>query len=124
LTGLINRKLLNLALRMSNNSNLKADSEELKLKVLAGLLKNFEIEISGTYGYENAQVTTGGLSLDDIDHDTMEAKFCSGLYVVGETLDVDGICGGYNLQWAWTTGAVAGGSAALGTFDKKRILGE
>ena len=61
-----------------------------------------------TNPFENAQVCCGGVDVRDINPYTMESKKKKGLYLTGELLDVDGICGGYNLQWAWSTGAVAG----------------
>ena len=54
----------------------------------------------------------GGINVRDVDADTMESRLVPGLYFAGEILDVDGICGGYNLQWAWSSGYVAGISAA------------
>lgn len=63
-------------------------------------------------GFERAQVTCGGVSLEQIDSDTLESRICPGLYFTGEILDVDGICGGYNLQWAWSSGWLAGQAAA------------
>lgn len=63
-------------------------------------------------GFDRAQVTCGGISLEQVSPDTLESLLCPGLYFSGELLDVDGICGGYNLQWAWSSGWVAGQSAA------------
>jgi len=62
--------------------------------------------------FDKAQVTCGGISLEEIDSRTMESKICPGLYIAGEAADVDGICGGYNLQWAWSSGYLAGLHAA------------
>ena len=59
-------------------------------------------------GIISAQVCRGGVRLDEVDTETMESKLCHGLYFCGEVLDVDGCCGGYNLQWAWSSGCVAG----------------
>ena len=67
--------------------------------------------ISDTNGFEHAQVCAGGVRLTEINASTMESLRCGGLYLAGEILDADGICGGYNLQWAWTTGYLAGLSA-------------
>lgn len=85
---------------------------EKPLKKLAQFIKKFPVEIQDTAGFEKAQVTSGGISLDEIDAATMEVKKCPGLYLAGELLDVDGICGGYNLQWAWSTGYLAGRAAS------------
>jgi len=81
---------------------------------LADHIKDFPVEILGVSGFEKAQATAGGISLEEIDSRTMEAKKAPGMYLTGELLDVDGICGGYNLQWAWTTGYLAGRAAAGG----------
>ena len=70
------------------------------------------MKIKKTKGFETAQVCTGGVSLSEVNPRTLECKRIPGLYLAGELLDTDGICGGYNLQWAWTTGACAGKEAA------------
>jgi predicted Rossmann fold flavoprotein len=75
-------------------------------------LKDFVLPVTGVMGYNHAQVTGGGLALDEIDPATMESKLCKRLFVTGELLDVYGDCGGYNLHWAWTTGILAGRAAA------------
>lgn len=58
--------------------------------------------------FSAAQVCTGGIHTEEIHTDTLESRIVPGIYFVGELLDVDGICGGYNLQWAWSSGHVAG----------------
>ncbi len=75
-------------------------------------IKDWRFDISGTKGWDAAQVTAGGIKLDDFNSHTLESLLCDFLYACGEILDVDGDCGGYNLQWAWSSGAVAGKSAA------------
>ena len=70
------------------------------------------MKIVETTGFKNAQVTAGGVLLEDIDLQTLESRKVKGVYFAGEILDVDGICGGYNLQWAWTSGYLAGKGAA------------
>lgn len=70
---------------------------------LVRLLKAYEVGIQGTFGIERAQVTAGGVVAGEIDPETMQSKICNGLYILGELLDVDGICGGYNLHFAWST---------------------
>ena len=77
-------------------------------------MKGWKIEIEGTNPYENAQVCAGGVSMNEITLQ-MESKIVPGLYFAGELLDVDGRCGGYNLQWAWTSGYLAGKNAATPT---------
>ncbi|WP_185962906.1 NAD(P)/FAD-dependent oxidoreductase, partial [Klebsiella pneumoniae] len=73
-------------------------------------IKGFMVQINGTNTFEFAQVTAGGVSTLDVDPLTMESKKKKNLYLIGELLDMDGTCGGYNLQWAWCTGYVAGTS--------------
>jgi predicted Rossmann fold flavoprotein len=68
--------------------------------------------VRGSRGYQYAEVTAGGVSLDDVDPATLESRTCTGLYLVGEILDVDGRLGGFNFQWAWSSGFVAGTAAA------------
>ena len=84
-----------------------------QFRILAGKCKKIILTIQDTNGFENAQVCAGGVRTDEVDPRTMESELVKGLYLVGELLDVDGICGGYNLQWAWATGCIAGKSAAV-----------
>ena len=79
---------------------------------LAHALKNWAIPLKGTRGFEHAQTTGGGIRLSDFDPANMESRRVPGLFVAGELLDVYGDCGGYNLQWAWSTGILAGKGAA------------
>ena len=79
---------------------------------LATIIKHFKVPVSATRSFEQAQVTAGGVAVDEVCADTMESKLVDGLYFAGEMLDVDGICGGFNLQWAWSSGAIAGRHAA------------
>lgn len=72
----------------------------------------FEVEISGSNDFERAQVCCGGVDTREVNPKTMESRRVPGLYFAGELLDVDGACGGYNLQWAWTSGFLAGLHAA------------
>ncbi len=80
-------------------------------KAAAASVKKFRIPVTGPSKISEAQVCTGGLDLDEISND-MECRKIPGLFFCGETLDADGMCGGFNLQWAWTTGALAGRKAA------------
>ncbi len=86
---------------------------EKEIDLLCNALKKFTVKVTGTMSWNNAQVTAGGIRICDVDDNTLESKLCKGLYFAGEILDIDGDCGGYNLQWAWTSGYVAGMSAAL-----------
>jgi predicted Rossmann fold flavoprotein len=81
---------------------------------LARALVEWPLPIGGTRGYNYAEVTAGGIALDEIDPATMESRVCRGLYLVGEILDVDGRIGGFNFQWAWSTGFVAARALANG----------
>lgn len=69
---------------------------------------NYELEVTGSTGMSQAQVCSGGIDTEEVDPHTMESRLHKGLYFAGELLDIDGACGGYNLQWAWSSGAVAG----------------
>jgi predicted Rossmann fold flavoprotein len=79
---------------------------------IARALTEFVLPVTGTRGYAFAEATAGGVALPEIDPATMESRKCPGLYLVGEILDVDGRIGGFNFQWAWSTGFVAGRSLA------------
>jgi predicted Rossmann fold flavoprotein len=81
---------------------------------LARLLKSWAIEIAGTMPWPEAQVTAGGVDLRDVDPETLESRLVPGLFFCGEVLDVDGDCGGFNLQWAWSSGWLAGFAAVVG----------
>ena len=89
---------------------LSAVSAETLTK-LARLIQYFPLPVTGVSGFESAQVTAGGIACD-LFSDTLESTLCAGLYAAGEVLDVDGDCGGYNLQWAWASGYTAGKNAA------------
>jgi len=81
-------------------------------KRLVRMIKTLPLSIVRTRPIAEATVTRGGVSINEIDCKTMESKLCPGLFFAGEVLDVDGPCGGYNLQACWSTGALAGSSAA------------
>ncbi|MBQ3000560.1 MAG: aminoacetone oxidase family FAD-binding enzyme [Oscillospiraceae bacterium] len=84
---------------------------EQELRNVAHYAKCFTAELTGTLGMDGAQVTAGGVYTKDFDPETMESRRIPGLYACGEVLDIDGPCGGYNLQWAWSSGFLAGESA-------------
>jgi predicted Rossmann fold flavoprotein len=77
------------------------------------------LHVRGSRGYQYAEVTAGGVSLDEVDSSTLESRRCAGLYLAGEILDVDGRLGGFNFQWAWSSGFVAG-TAAAARLDQGR----
>ncbi len=79
---------------------------------LAAVLKDYRVKITGTKGFDHAQATAGGVCVREIDAARMESKKVLGLYFAGELVDVDAKCGGYHLQWAWSSGFAAGSAAA------------
>ena len=81
-----------------------------KIEELANLIKDFKVKISKVGDYNQAQVSTGGVSLSEINPCTLEVLKVPNLYLCGEVLDVDGICGGYNLAFAFISGYVVGDS--------------
>lgn len=79
-----------------------------ELSRAAAACRGFELRVKGTEGFESAQVTHGGIKTSGFDPETLESWFMPGLFVCGELLDIDADCGGYNLQWAWSSGRLAG----------------
>ncbi|MFU0828037.1 MAG: Aminoacetone oxidase family FAD-binding enzyme [Lachnoclostridium sp.] len=110
LIGLINNKLAYVAIKEAGLEPLSTCSAIGKnnIKDLALQLKEWKVNIIQTNPFDQAQVTAGGVDTAQINPNTMESKLVKGLYFAGEIIDVDGTCGGYNLQWAWSSGAVAG----------------
>ena len=82
--------------------------EDEELERVADACRNFRLALLGTEGFDCAQVTAGGIKTGGFDPETLESWFMPRLFVCGELLDVDGDCGGYNLQWAWASGRLAG----------------
>ena len=113
-TGLLHQKLCQLLLRMANVRPELPVTElsEKQLRSLASLSVRFKAECVEMNGFQQAQVVAGGVDTTEVDSDTMASRLVPGLYFAGEVLDIDGICGGYNLQWAWASGFVAGRHAA------------
>lgn len=113
--GLINKRLIPVVLQEAGISDLRkkaSDLSEKEKKSLLDLLTDWRFVIKGTKGWQSSQVTAGGVRTADICADTMESKLVAGLYLAGEIVDIDGRCGGYNLQWAWSSGYIAGQNAA------------
>lgn len=110
LVGLFNNKLGFVMLKEAGIDPTLNCETIIKNKVtdLVNQIKEWKIPITDTNSFEQAQVSAGGVDTAEITPSTMESKLVKGLYLTGELVDVDGTCGGYNLQWAWTTGAVAG----------------
>ena len=110
LSGILHTKLIPEIIRISGiRFSAKLNTlHERDINNLCNAVKCCMIHISDTNGFDNAQVCAGGVSLQEIDIKSMESLLTEGLYFAGELLDVDGICGGYNLQWAWASGYLAG----------------
>lgn len=85
---------------------------------LAKLLKHWEVEVKYTKGYDFSQVTAGGVNTDEFCPETLASRLCDGLYACGEIFDIFAECGGFNLQWAWASGRLAGLSASEENDDK------
>ena len=85
-----------------------AQLEEHEIQTVCDAVKGFEIVLTEPMGMDAAQVTAGGILTGEFDATTMESRIVSDLYACGEVLDIDGDCGGYNLQWAWSSGHLAG----------------
>lgn len=114
-TGLLHQKLGQLLLRMASvRPELPvAELSEKQLRSLASLSVRFKAECVEMNGFLQAQVVAGGVDTTEVDPGTMASRLVPSLYFAGEVLDIDGICGGYNLQWAWASGFVAGRHAAV-----------
>ncbi|MDD6213205.1 MAG: NAD(P)/FAD-dependent oxidoreductase [Clostridiales bacterium] len=122
LHGLFSNKLaLGILFRLNLDPNLplgKLTTSDLNR--LEQEIHHFSMKVTAVNGFDQAQVTAGGVSTRELNPDTMESRLCPGLYFAGEIIDVDGICGGYNLQWAWSSGWLAGSSAAAGMTQKTK----
>lgn len=116
LTGWFNRKLGNLLMERAgirfDGAGAVSALTDKDLAKLSRMIHAFPTEITGTNSFEQAQVCCGGIDVCEISPETMESRKRPGLYFAGEIVDVDGICGGYNLHWAWASGFVAGSAAA------------
>jgi predicted flavoprotein YhiN len=77
---------------------------------LVGVLKGLRLPVAGTLGFAKAEVTSGGVALDEVDPETLESRRQPGLHFAGEVLDLDGLIGGYNFQAAWSMGWLVGGT--------------
>ena len=110
LTGILHNRLGRVLSQSAGISQSRKVCEladfELEQAVLA--VKKFEISLMEPMGMDSAQVTAGGILTKEFDNKTMESRLVPGLYACGEVLDIDGDCGGYNLQWAWSSGRLAG----------------
>ena len=112
-TGILHKKLTSALLKLAGIrlATPMREIPEEKIHNFYLLCRNFRLHITESNPYENAQVSAGGVAVTEVK-ETMESKYCAGVYFAGEILDVDGRCGGYNLQWAWSSGYLAGYYAA------------
>lgn len=115
LIGVLNKKLALVLLKLAGiSAELPvAEVKAAKWDELLKQLKQFSATVTATNSFEQAQVCCGGVDTREVRPETLESRIVPGLYLVGELLDVDGICGGYNLQWAWSTGTIAGRCAGM-----------
>ena len=122
LIGLFNRKLSEVLLSEAGiRSELYAgEVARATLHRLVKCVKNFRVDITGSNGMEAAQVCAGGVDTEEIEATTLASKLADGIYFAGEVIDIDGTCGGYNLQWAWSSGFVAGMHAAEEGMSEQR----
>ena len=113
-TGVFPKKLCELWIRLSRlpKEMRVSDLSGEQLEKLVLLIQHLRTHITETNAFEQAQICCGGVDTTEINPDTLESNYVPGIYFAGELLDVDGICGGYNLQWAWSSGFVAGKEAA------------
>ena len=113
LLGLLNNKLVDILLKINNitkDTKYSELNDNQKNSLINSLIK-FKVEIESTKSFNEAQVSSGGIALDEVNLKTMESKKVNNLYITGELLDITGECGGYNLGIAWRTGLLAGKSA-------------
>lgn len=110
LNGILNAKLSNAILEEVNikGSSSLGSLNDSHINNIVAVIKDYVVRVKKARDFEFAQVTAGGINTDEINSHTMESKKQPGLYFAGEIIDVDVICGGYNLQFAWATGAIAG----------------
>ena len=113
LTGILHNRLGRVLVQSAGVKGRRAvsDLNEEDLKAVCRAAKDFRVGLTEPMGMDSAQVTAGGIVTAEFDPVTMESRLVPGLYACGEVLDVDGDCGGYNLQWAWSSGRLAGLSA-------------
>ncbi|PHV71675.1 aminoacetone oxidase family FAD-binding enzyme [Sporanaerobium hydrogeniformans] len=113
--GFLHKRLVLALMKYAEITSIHRSCEGLEYEEIMRLvegMKAFCFKIQGTRSFKHAQATAGGISIDEIDLETMASKKAKGLYLAGEVLDIDGDCGGFNLQWAWSSGYLAGLSAS------------
>ncbi|MBN2320782.1 MAG: NAD(P)/FAD-dependent oxidoreductase [Acidobacteria bacterium] len=113
--GLMHKRLIGVILQQAGFEDSRSACGNLsrqEIHRLAMRMKDWPLRCTGVQSWMFSQVTAGGVDVDEVDPRTMESKIVPGAYFAGEVLDIDGDCGGYNLQWAWSSGWVAGMNAA------------
>jgi predicted Rossmann fold flavoprotein len=110
LTGILHNRLGRVLSQGAGISQQKpiAELSDWELREVCRTVKCFDVALTEPMGMDSAQVTAGGILTAEFDNRTMESRIQPGLYACGEVLDIDGDCGGYNLQWAWSSGRLAG----------------
>ena len=113
LTGILHNRLGRVLTKAAGlrGADSAASLDAYQIREVCRLVKEFDVPLTEALGMDSAQVTAGGILTDGFDPNTMESNRVPGLYACGEVLDIDGDCGGYNLQWAWSSGRLAGSSA-------------
>ena len=110
LTGSVHPRLGRMLCKAAgiNGGQPVSELTDRQLEALCRQVREFTLPVTGTCGFDQAQVTAGGLRTGEFDPRTMESRLVPGFYACGEVLDIDGDCGGFNLQWAWASGRLAG----------------
>lgn len=111
--GIINKKIIPIILKEAGVTNIHKPCWDLNWKEknnIFSLLKEWTFKVIDTNGFKNAQITAGGIDTTEVNQVTLESKLVPNLYFCGEVLDVNGDCGGFNLQWAWSSGFITGKS--------------
>ncbi|MBN1604218.1 MAG: NAD(P)/FAD-dependent oxidoreductase [Chitinispirillaceae bacterium] len=114
LIGFIHKRLITSVISESGITDLKSLSSTIDIRDtdrIASTVKNWAFTINGSLSWNDAHICAGGIKTSEFNNVTMESRLIKGLFVSGEVLDVTGDCGGYNLQWAWSSGFAAGQSA-------------
>ena len=133
LSGVVPKRIGQTLVKAAGIEPLSREARSLsprELRALAAALTDWTLPVTGTQGFEQAQVTAGGVSMDGFDPETMQSRRVPGLYGAGELMDVDGDCGGFNLQWAWSSALIAarhiqkamGGRAMTHRYDTQLLI--
>lgn len=120
-TGMLHKKIMSVCIRRAGLSPEQdvAGADRQKLRQVFALCRRLPFTVTGSHPFDSAQVCRGGVSMREVDAQ-LQSRRSPGLYLAGELLHVDGRCGGYNLQWAWASGYIAGNAA--GAAEKRAAL--